>query len=291
VIAPLSLIVSAFSPVVDVRLTLTPTLARDPEDTSLLFIDLANGKQRLGGSIFGQAFSQIGTEAPDFEDPALFQCFFKALQEGISQGQFLAYHDRSDGGLFTTLCEMSFAGHCGIDVDVSALGDSFHASLFNEELGAVIQVFVCCIFFPLLSLLVNLFLVYQVQTSDLTKVENLFAKHGFPKTSLFVVGKVTTKDQITVMHRGSKVFSETRISLQRTWSEVSYRMQSLRDNAQCAQQEFDSILDAMDPGLHSNLTFDLQALNGFVAPSSYPKVSFIFSFFTLLYFSFLFLLL
>lgn len=142
VVSPLSLVVTGFAPVADVRLTLSPALVSgsSEKETILLFIDLGKGQQRLGGSIYGQAFSQIGVDAPDLDDAEHFKAFYTGMQAGMQQKLFLAYHDRSDGGLFTTLAEMAFAGHCGLEIDATHLGPHPLRALFNEELGAVVQV-------------------------------------------------------------------------------------------------------------------------------------------------------
>jgi phosphoribosylformylglycinamidine synthase len=133
--APLSLIVSAFAPVLDVRSTLTPQLRTDQGDTDLILIDLGQGRNRLGGSCLAQVYGQLGDVGPDLDDPELLKRFFAAIQELQTEGLLLAYHDRSDGGLITTLCEMAFAGHCGVDVDLAAVGPDDLSALFSEELG------------------------------------------------------------------------------------------------------------------------------------------------------------
>lgn len=242
VVAPLSLVVTAFAPVADVRLTLTPALVREGE-TVLLFIDLAKGKQRLGGSIYGQAYSQIGDDAPDLEDVAFFKAFFTALQDPRLRGLLLAYHDRSDGGLFVTLAEMAFAGHCGLDIDATSLGNLALRSLFNEELGAVVQ----------------------VRAAEVDNVLQLFKSLGVPPAYIHRIARVTTSHDKINVHLGSGpnpavLLSAPRAELQAVWAEVSYRMQLLRDNPECAQQEFDGLRDTQDPGLHSHLTFDPKEL-------------------------------
>ena len=142
--APLSLIVSAFAPVTDARATLTPWLRTDLGDTDLILIDLGQGKNRLGGSCLAQVYGQLGDPiadgVPDLDEPDLLRRFFAAIQELAAEGLILAYHDRSDGGLLATLCEMAFAGRCGVDVDLGPVGPDDLSALFAEELGAVIQV-------------------------------------------------------------------------------------------------------------------------------------------------------
>jgi len=253
VTAPLSLIVSAFAPVADVRKTLTPTLITDQGETRLLFIDLAKGKQRLGGSIFAQAFSHLEKEAPDLEHPELLKAFFQAIQGSSKDGKILAYHDRSDGGLFSTLAEMAFAGRTGLDINIDSLKAHPLQALFNEELGAVIQ----------------------VKATQVTEVVQEFKNHHFPAEFIHDIGAVSSHDNIIVNHQGQVLLSESRVKFQQIWSQVSYKIQSMRDNPECAQEEYDDILDVMNPGLHSHLTFNLKevvlAANFLGAPR--PKVA------------------
>ena len=250
VTAPLSLIITAFAPVKDIRKTLTPQLKTDKGDTRLLFIDLAQGQQRMGGSAIAQVYNQIGDVAPDLENPADFKAAFNAIQLLNEQGMLLAYHDRSDGGLFATLTEMAFAGHVGLDIDVTALGADTVSSLFNEELGLVIQ----------------------VQHSDVDKVMAAFAKAN---ASVHEIGQINSTDTITIKYADTMLLNESRIDLQRAWSETSYHVQALRDNPDCARQEFDSLLNKDDAGLHVNLTFDVD--ENIAAPylnlNSKPKIA------------------
>jgi len=233
VTAPVSLIVTAFAPVKDIRRTLTPQLRTDKGETDLLLLDLGKGRNRLGGSALAQVYGQMGSEAPDVDDPRVLRLFFHFIQ-ALNELQFaLAYHDRSDGGLFTTLCEMAFAGHVGIDVDISDLGGDSIAALFNEELGAVLQV-------PRLHR---------------DGILGALKKAGLARYSHFI-GTLTTDDCITIRASKKELFRDSRVNLQRAWSETSFRMQSLRDNPLNAQQEFDRILDQNDKGLSVRLTFD-----------------------------------
>ncbi|KAJ3284942.1 hypothetical protein HK104_009699 [Borealophlyctis nickersoniae] len=239
VTAPLSLIITAYGPVSDVRKTLTPELRTDAGETTLLLIDLGCGKQRMGGSCLAQAYNQIGNEAPDVTDVEAIKAFWSSIQAARSDGNglVLAYHDRSDGGLFTTIVEMCFAGHVGCAVDLSPLGGSDPAAaLFNEELGAVIQ----------------------VRTADVEKVESIFASHKFPSQHFHRIGTVSAKgsDTITFAWGTTIRLAGSRVAWHRRWAETSYRMQSLRDNPACAQSEYDSLLDTSDPGLHAALTYD-----------------------------------
>ncbi|MBN4080506.1 phosphoribosylformylglycinamidine synthase, partial [Beggiatoa alba] len=232
VTAPLSLIITAFAPVKDIRHTLTPQLRTDKGDSRLLFIDLAQGQQRLGGSALAQVYSQLGDTTPDLDKPADFKAAFNLIQDCNAQGLLLAYHDRSDGGLLTTLVEMAFAGHVGCDIDITAIGDDALSSLFNEELGAVVQV--------------------QQQ-----HVEKVIAVFNQANTSVYDIGQLNTSDNLVIKHANTLLINETRIELQRTWSETSYHIQALRDNPECAKQEFDALLNKDDPGLQVNLSFDV----------------------------------
>ncbi|MEK8090390.1 phosphoribosylformylglycinamidine synthase [Thermithiobacillus plumbiphilus] len=232
VTAPISLIVSAFARVMDVRRTLTPQLLPNG-DTELLLIDLGRGRNRLGGSALAQVHGQMGDTPPDLDDPRLLKGFFAAIQQLNSNGLLLAYHDRSDGGLLATLCEMGFAGHCGLRVDVAALGADPLASLFNEELGAVVQ----------------------FRSADRARVQEILASQGLADCC-HVLGVPAADDHISI-RLGEKVLLEaSRIELQRAWTETSHRIQALRDNPDCAVEEFDTLLDANDPGLHAQLGFD-----------------------------------
>ncbi|KAF8467987.1 phosphoribosylformylglycinamidin [Russula ochroleuca] len=241
VTAPLSLIVTAFAGVEDVAGTWTPQLRTDTErPTVLLYFDLARGKRRLGGSALAQVFRQIGSEVPDVEDPQLLKAFFNACQ-AVRQSDpklVLAYHDRSDGGLFTTVAEMAFAGRVGVEINLDALDcrDSSIEALFNEELGAVVQ-------------------VLESQVSRLVEV---FVAHGFESTSIHTIGKVLPSSEeqtFTIVHGGYNIFSSTRAILQQLWAETSYQMQSLRDDPDCAAEEFALIADATHKGLEYHLTF------------------------------------
>jgi phosphoribosylformylglycinamidine synthase len=237
VTAPLSLIISGFAPVTNVDRTLTPQLATDAGDTDLILVDLAAGQNRLGGSALAQVYRQVGAVAPDLDDPEDIKAFFAVIQGLNADSKLLAYHDRSDGGLFVTLAEMSFAGHTGIDIKLDGLAEDasqFARELFNEELGAVIQ----------------------VRREDTGFVLQQFSAAGLGDHTS-VIGTVNQDDHIRYTFEGQSVISRPRADLQRLWAETSYRVQSLRDNADCAQEEFDNLLDSSDPGLHAELTFDL----------------------------------
>jgi phosphoribosylformylglycinamidine synthase len=230
VTAPLSLIVTAFAPCADVRQTLTPQLAADL-DTVLLLIDLGQGKNRMGGSALAQVYKQVGNVAPDVDDARKLKSFFEVIQLLNGAGKLLAYHDRSDGGLLVTLCEMAFASHIGLDINLDPLSGDVLGALFSEELGAVIQ----------------------VRRSDSAEV--LEQCHAASLLA-HVVAQPTTRGMIAIARGGKKLFGENAITLQRIWSETTYQMQKLRDNPACAQQEYDRLLNAADPGLHVKLTYD-----------------------------------
>ncbi len=233
VTAPLSLVISAFAPVKDIRKTLTPQLRTDLGDSDLILIDLGKGKNRLAGSCLAQVYKQVGRHAPDVDDANTLKAFFNTIQLLNQQGLLLAYHDRSDGGLFATITEMAFAGHCGVSVAMDDLGDDRVAALFSEELGAVVQ----------------------VRHTDTDAVLKALHDVGLGHHS-HVIGQLNDADvvEFTIDHK--PLLSESRIDLQRAWSETSYQIQSLRDNSDCAQQEFDRLLDAKDPGIQPLLSFD-----------------------------------
>jgi phosphoribosylformylglycinamidine synthase len=231
VTAPLSLIVTAFAPCVDASKTLTPQLLADI-DSVLLLIDLGAGKNRMGGSALAQVYQQTGNVAPDVDDASKLKAFFNTIQRLHGEDKLLAYHDRADGGLLAALCEMSFASHIGLDVNLDALAGDAISALFNEELGALIQ----------------------VRHSDVQHV--IHACHGAGLSTVHEVARLNKKGLFNIVHGGKKLFSKNAIALQRTWSETTYQMQKLRDNPACAQQEYDRILDAADPGLHAKLTYN-----------------------------------
>jgi phosphoribosylformylglycinamidine synthase len=231
VTAPLSLIVSAFAPTPDASKTLTPQLQADT-DTVLLLLDLGAGKNRLGGSALAQVYGQVGNVAVDLDDASSLKAFFETIQQLNADGKLLAYHDRSDGGLLATLCEMSFASHIGLDVNLDALKGDDLSVLFNEELGAVIQ----------------------VHNRDVQEVLQACRKAGLKH--VHEVAKLNRRGMFNILKNNKKLYSENAIVLQRIWSATSYQMQMLRDNPACAQQEFDSKLDASDPGLHVKLSYD-----------------------------------
>ncbi|MBO2564701.1 phosphoribosylformylglycinamidine synthase [Shewanella algae] len=231
VTAPMSLIISAFGAVRDIRNTVTPELRTDKGETLLLLADLAKGKTRLGGSCLAQVFGELGDIAPDLDLAAVLKGFFEVTQQLVAERSLLAYHDKSDGGLFTTLVEMAFAGHTGLNVDISALAGSALARLFNEELGAVLQ-------------------VSKDQAAEIIKAYTDAGVDCHPIAELSDDGRIRIQDQ------GAEIYSASRTELRKLWSETTYRMQALRDNPECAREEFDLKLDETDPGLTVNLSFD-----------------------------------
>jgi phosphoribosylformylglycinamidine synthase len=235
VVAPVSLIVSAFAPVEDVRRTLTPQLRLDRGATRLLLVDLGGGRNRLGGSCLAQVYGRIGAVAPDCDDPQRLRGLVDAIIRLRRAGLLLAYHDRSDGGLFATLAEMAFAGRCGVEVQLAAsTREAAIAELFAEELGAVVQ----------------------VQTARIDEVRAAFATAGLGPC-VHDLGSVEAMDRVAIADAtGAMLLDTTRTELRTAWSETSYRMQSLRDNPACAREEHERVVDAKDPGLFAHLTYD-----------------------------------
>ena len=234
--APLSLIVSAFAPVTDIRKTSTPQIRSDKGDTTLVLIDLGHRQHRLGGSALAQVFRNLNGAVPDLDNPEDLKNLFAFVQVCRNQNFLLAYHDRSDGGLFTTVAEMCFAAHCGVDLQLKDLADedSVLASLFTEELGVVLQ----------------------VNDENLQEISQLVVQHNL-QACFYVIGKLNHRDEINISFGEDSIFSSSRIDLQRTWSETTFHMQSIRDNSDCAKEEFDQILQADDPGLNVVLGFDV----------------------------------
>jgi len=233
--SPLSLIISAFAPVEDVSKTLTPQVRLDAGPTRLVLIDLGQGRNRLGGSALAQVYKQLGDECPDLDDPELFKAFFAAVQSLNASGLLLAYHDRSDGGLWATVCEMAFAARSGVGISLDGLGDDPFAALFNEELGAVIQ----------------------VAEDKLVEVLRRLREFGLA-ACLNVIGAPRVDRRIVIERQGEVWYSASRAELQQVWAETSYRMQALRDNPACALAEFQAIGNDLDPGLHAKLSFDVK---------------------------------
>ncbi|HLU79455.1 MAG TPA: phosphoribosylformylglycinamidine synthase, partial [Burkholderiaceae bacterium] len=275
VIAPVSLIVSAFAPVGDVRGTLTPQLRTDAGDTSLIFIDLGAGRQRLAGSVLSQVYGAVGAEVPDIDDAEMLKAFFVSVRQLAAEGKVLAYHDRSDGGLLATVCEMAFAGHVGVSVNVDMLTLDPHAedwgdykirpeqvkvqrdertlqALFNEEAGAVLQ----------------------VRRTDRDEVMRRLRDAGLSQNS-YVLGSLNTADEIQIFRDGQCIYQRARGELGQQWAEVTRRIMALRDNPECAQAEFDLWKDTSDPGMQPRVAFDPQedVAAPYIATGKRPKVA------------------
>jgi phosphoribosylformylglycinamidine synthase len=236
VTAPLSLIVTGFATVTDIGLTVTPQMKTDV-DSELLLVDLGRGKNRLAGSALAQVFGQVGDVAPDLDDSDDLIAFFNVTQALLAEGRLLAYHDRSDGGLFVTLAEMAFAGRAGLDIVLDHIaGDNEEtlAALFAEEVGAVLQ----------------------VRAADVDDVRRRYQDAGLDGC-VHSVAVPNGEDVLRVRLGGAVLMERPRRGLQRIWSETSYQIQALRDNPDCARQEFDAIADVDDPGLNVRLTFDM----------------------------------
>ncbi len=250
--APLSVVISAFAPVSDVRKTCTPQLRTDCGATDLILIDLGKGQNRVGGSALAQVYGVTGQHVPDVDNPQTLKAFFEVIQKLHQRGLMLAYHDRSDGGLFACVCEMAFAGHTGVNIALDGLGEDSVAALFNEELGALVQ----------------------VRRQDTDTVMHWLREAGLAKHS-YVLGTLSSDDQISFTHAQREIFAGSRVNLQRVWAETSWRMQALRDHPGCAQQEYDALLDTHDPGLSAQLTFvpDENIAAPFIAEGVRPRVA------------------
>jgi len=232
VVAPVSLIVSAFAPVADVRRTLTPALQLDERPTSLWLIDLAAGRNRLGASALAQVYGELGDEPADLDEPARLTQLAAALAELRAAGMLRAYHDRSDGGLFVTLLEMAFAGHCGLDIALPAARGGALEQLFAEEPGVVVQIL----------------------AGDEPAFLEVLGRHALGAAALYLGAPVSElRVQIRV---GAVEFDEAWADLKRAWSETSWRMRRLRDDPQCADEEFAAQTAEDDPGLTVALRFD-----------------------------------
>ncbi|MGU3523820.1 phosphoribosylformylglycinamidine synthase [Enterobacteriaceae bacterium C23F] len=248
--SPLSLVISAFARVEDVRGTVTPQLST--EDNALLLIDLGKGHNALGATALAQVYRQLGDKTADVRSVEQLKGFWDAMQVLVAERKLLAWHDRSDGGLLVTLAEMAFTGHCGVDVDIAALGDDRLAALFNEELGGVIQ----------------------VRAEDRALVEGIFASHGLADCVHFL-GKATEGDRFVITAKGHPVYSESRTTLRMWWAETTWQMQRLRDNPECADQEHEAKRNDSDPGLNVKLSFDINedVAAPYIAKGARPKVA------------------
>ncbi|WP_207391090.1 phosphoribosylformylglycinamidine synthase [Rahnella victoriana] len=250
--SPLSLVITAFARVEDVRHTVTPQLRTDKGDTVLLLVDLGAGHNALGATALAQVYRQLGNTPADVRSAEQLGGFFNAMQALVSEQKLLAYHDRSDGGLLVTLAEMAFAGHCGLTADIAALGNDSLAALFNEELGAVIQ----------------------VRASDREAVEKTLADFGLADCTHYL-GSVETGDRFIITSGSKPVYSESRTTLRTWWAETTWQMQRLRDNPECADQEHQAKTQDLDPGLNVKLTFapDEDVAAPYIAKGARPKVA------------------
>ena len=256
VVSPLSLIISAFAPVEDVRKTVTPEL-KNVEDSVLLFIDLGFGKARMGGSAFGQVYNNMTGDAPDLDDTGRLKAFYNVIQQLVAEDKLLAYHDRSDGGLFATLVEMAFAARCGLNVDLTSLvanqtdvNEASICALFNEELGAVIQ----------------------IAKQDVAAVEALFKEADL---ALHTVATIGTDEKIVIRNQAGIVLEQNRADLQRAWQETSHAIQRLRDNPACADSEFALIGDNERSALFADVKFDVNEdiAAPFINSGAKPKIA------------------
>lgn len=235
VTAPLSLNISAFAPVDDIRKTVTPQLRLDQGKTELLFIDLGLGQNRLGGSCLAQVFNQVGDITPDVDDPELLKNFFRAIQHLIEARLILAYHDRSDGGFFVTALEMAFAGHCGLNIALDLLGKDDFGALFSEELGALIQ----------------------IREEDKEKVWEILEKEKLD-SFIFTVGTPQPSSEILFTRDGKSVLRQEWSYYRNLWAQTTFQIQSLRDQPELAKQELEQKIDFTDPGLHAQINFEIQ---------------------------------
>ena len=252
VTSPLSLVISAFGAVRDIRKTVTPQLRTDKGDTRLLLIDLGEGNNRLGASCLAQVYEQLGDACADVVSSERLKGFFNAMQQLVEKQLVVAYHDRSDGGLFTTVAEMAFAGKTGVSLSLDALSGDAISLLFNEELGGVIQ----------------------VKDSDVAAVNAIFADAGLADFC-FDVGTTNADDTLEISLGGQSIYSASRVELRTVWAETTHKMQSLRDNPQCADQEHEAKQDVADPGLHASLTYDINEdiAAPYIATGVQPKVA------------------
>lgn len=252
VTSPLSLVITAFARVDDVRKTVTPQLRTDKGESSLLLIDLGNGKNRMGATALAQVYKQLGDKPADVDNAPQLKSFFNAVQKLVSEDKVVAYHDKGDGGLFVTLAEMAFAGHCGVNIDIQELGDFPLSVLFNEELGAVIQ----------------------VENSQLDYVMSVLNSFELADCS-HIIGQVEQSDSISIAVNGKNVVLRSRTELRSIWAETTHKMQALRDNPKCADQEFAAKSDKDDPGLNVHLTFDVNqdVAAPYIAKGAKPKMA------------------
>jgi phosphoribosylformylglycinamidine synthase len=251
VVAPVSVVVSAFAPVGDVRRTLTPELRLDAGPSTLFVIDLGRGQARLGGSCLAQVYGALGDTPPDLDEPADLRAFFAAVRELSSAGLVLAYHDRSDGGLFVTLVEMAFAGHSGLAIDLGPVTDPV-AALFAEEPGAVIQ----------------------VRDADAAPALAILARHGLA-AHVRALGRPTADGLVRITAAGRPLIEKTRLDLHAAWSETGFRLRELRDDATCAGEEYAALVADDSLRLDALTTYDVDedVAAPFIARGARPRVA------------------
>jgi len=276
VVSPVSLIVSGFAPVYDVRKSLTPQIRTDAGETAIILIDLGRGKNRMGASILAQVLGQLGNAAPDVDNPEDLKAFFGAIQQLNKDGKLLAYHDRSDGGLYATLTEMAFAGRAGLSINLDMLtlegehaadwGDAKNwagqvaerrneltlRALFSEELGAVIQ----------------------VRAEEKSAVMDVLRSFNLGACS-HIIGKPNDRGVIEFTRDAKLIYTEARSALHRLWSETSWRISRMRENPATADAEYARLLDETDPGITPKVTFDLadNVAAPFLATGVRPRVA------------------
>jgi phosphoribosylformylglycinamidine synthase len=251
-IAPVSLIVSAFAKTLDARQALTPQLVLDQDETELWLIDLGAGQARLGGSTLMHAFNRGGGLVPDLDDAARFRAFFAAIQQANAQGLLLAYHDRADGGAIVALIEMALAGHRGLDIDLDGWAENTMRDLFNEELGAIVQ----------------------IRSTDRDAMRAIFAAHGIGSLA-HRVARPSERMRVRLQLAGETRAEWKWTDLMTTWSETSHAMQRLRDNPACADSEREWRSDEGDRGITPSLTFDPKedVAVPYIAKGARPRVA------------------
>jgi len=251
VTAPLSLIITAFAPVADTTQSLTPQLQNIDDETVLLLIDAGLGRQRLGGSCLTQVFNHIGGECPDVDNAETLKQFFRIIQLLNDSGHILAYHDRSDGGLFVTLSEMCLASRLGMDISIDKFGSHVIPALFNEESGAVIQ----------------------IRQSSLETVLQQFKSGDQLAGHVHIIGTVIEEHQLRISSHGNPILDISLRDLQTAWSATSMQMQSLRDNPECAQEEYAMVCDLDDPGVSMQPAFNIEMAIPMINAGARPKIA------------------
>jgi len=234
VVSPVSLIVSAFAPVTDVRSTWTPQIRTDKGTSYLVLIDLGEKKNRLGGSCLSQVYKIHDDDTPDLNSSNVITNFFNYIRKLKEDINVISYHDRSDGGLLASVCEMAFAGRCGMTIQVNTLGDNPHACLFSEELGAVLQI-----------------------SADELGQATLLADECGLSEHFHVLGEPNESENIIISHKNSELLNKSRKELELIWSQPSIQIQSLRDNPESAKQEASLVTMQDHYGLVNHATYDI----------------------------------